>query len=90
MKTPTGDNSPPEESKAQLLPTRTMIPRTTPTRTTPHQGYCKPLKSLIGTNTCTMGNCAGGDVSGLRSAIKYGKVFKRNPIMATEKLFTRN
>ena len=27
---PTGDNSPPDKIKAQLLPTRTTIPRTTP------------------------------------------------------------
>ena len=27
---PTGDNSPPDKDKAQLLPTRTMNPRTTP------------------------------------------------------------
>ena len=31
----TGDNSPPDKTKAQLFPTRTTIPRTTPHRTTP-------------------------------------------------------
>ena len=34
---PTGDNSPPDENKAQLLPTRTIIPRTTP-----HWGQSPP------------------------------------------------
>ena len=49
---PTGDNSPPDKNKAQLLPTRTTIPiGQFPTRTTPpHQDHYHLVKPLIRTN----------------------------------------
>ena len=57
---PTKDNSPPDTNKSQPLPTRTTIPiGLFPTRTTP-----RGKKTLIRTNTCTVGNCPGGELSG--------------------------
>ena len=35
-------------------------------KTTPHQGHYKPMKPLIRTNTYTVGNCPGGELSGYR------------------------
>ena len=36
-----------------------------PTRKTPLQDHCNPVKTLIRTNTCSMvGNCPGGELSG--------------------------
>ena len=49
-------------NKAQLhvLPTRITIPRTTP-----HQDHYQPVKPLIRTNTCMVGNCPGWELSWL-------------------------
>ena len=38
-----------------------------PTRTTPHQDHYHKIKPLIRTNTCTVGNCPGGELSRYRS-----------------------
>ena len=46
-------------NKAQLLPTRTMM-----ARTTPHQNHYQPAKPFIGINTCPAGNCPGWELSG--------------------------
>ena len=54
---PTGDNFSPDENKAQLLPTMTMVPRTTP-----NQDHCKPVKPLVRIYSCTMGNCTCGEM----------------------------
>ena len=34
------------------------------TRTTPHKDHYHGIKPLIRTNTCTVGNCPGGELSG--------------------------
>ena len=52
---PTGDNSPPDKHKAQLLPTSTTIPRATP-----HQDHYQLVKPLIKTNIYNGGDCPGG------------------------------
>ena len=52
---PTGDHSSPEKNKAQLLPTRITIPRTTH-----HQDHYQPVKPLIRTNTVYL---YGGELS---------------------------
>ena len=57
--TPHSDNCPPGQ-----FPTRTIPPPgQLPTRTTPHQDHYKPIKPLIRTNTCTVGNCPGGELT---------------------------
>ena len=57
---PTGQISPPEKDKTQLLPTRTTIPRTVgqlSTRATPHQDYYQQVKPLIKTNIYKVESC---------------------------------
>ena len=49
---------PRKNSPIGQLPTRTMIPRTTP-----HQDHYQPAKPLIRTNTCTVGNCPSEKLS---------------------------
>ena len=61
---PTGNNSPPDENKAQLLPSRTTI-----SRTTPHQDHYQPVKPFIRTNTCSVRNCPGRELSGYRDLL---------------------
>ena len=55
---PTGDNSPPDKDKAQLLPTRTTLPRTSP-----HQDQNQPINPLMRTNAYMVGNCPSGELS---------------------------
>ena len=52
------DNSLPDKTKAQPLPTGTTIPTTIPY--SPHYDHYHGIKPLIRTNTCTVGNCPGG------------------------------
>ena len=62
---PTGDKSPPDKNKAQLLPTWITIPiGLLLTRTTPHQEHYQRVKPFIGANIYMVGNCTGGDLSG--------------------------
>ena len=62
---PTVDNSLPHNTSAQLLPTVTNIPRTTSTRTTPHQDhYHRSGKTLFRTNTYEGGGGGGVLVGG--------------------------
>ena len=48
-----------------------------PTRTTPHQDHYQPVNPLIRTNTCTVGNCPGGELSG------YGNGYEQHPALTS-------
>ena len=60
---PTGDNSPLDKNKAQLLPNRTTTPRRTP-----HKDHYQPVKPL-GTNTCRVGSCLDTSVKDIWSLL---------------------
>ena len=44
-------------------------PGQVPTRTTPHQDHYQPVKPLMRTNTYTVGNCPGRELSGYGSEL---------------------
>ena len=54
-----------DKNSAKLLPTRTMIPRTIPHYDNSQPGTTTNQQNpLIRTNTCMVGNCPGGELSG--------------------------
>ena len=49
--------------KPYFYPTRPLSLGLLFTRITPHQNHYQPVKPLIKTNTCMVGNCPGGELS---------------------------
>ena len=62
--TPHEDNSPPDKNKGQPLPTRTTIPRTIPHQDNSPLGPLPRNKTTHQDQTCTVGNCPPGELSG--------------------------
>ena len=62
--TPHQDNSPPGKIKPNHCPPGPWSLGQLPTRTTPLQDHYQLVKPLIRTNTCMVGNCPGGELSG--------------------------